>query len=420
MKERSFWLRVGWRNLGRHRRRSVITALALAWGFAAVVVLNGIMDGMGTDFIRSGTDLMAGQIRIQNPAYEPEREIWDVVGGDAGVAVEELLARVESDAAVVAAAPRVHGAGIVATEQTSRGAMLMGVTPEREVRVTLFLNGLIAGALPAEGANDVVLGEELARQLRASPGDEVVLVAPAADGSLGNDLYTVSGIVRTGIVELDASQVVMRIDDLRFLVGLGPDDVHEVVAAAVDPWAASEVARRIGAGLADLGPDVEVTAWSEFRPELLAFGSLVSGANWIILLVIFVMAAFGVANTMLMGTFERRREFAVMKSLGMRPAHIVATVVSEALILGLLAVAVGALIALPLVLWLMHYPVDLTSVAGEQMFMDTLFRFVLRVEHSWEIPIRGAAALVATAVLAALYPAFGANRVPAAEALAGR
>jgi ABC-type lipoprotein release transport system permease subunit len=73
MKERSFWLRVGWRNLGRHRRRSVITALALAWGFAAVVVLNGIMDGMGTDFIRSGTDLMAGQIRIQNPAYEPPR-----------------------------------------------------------------------------------------------------------------------------------------------------------------------------------------------------------------------------------------------------------------------------------------------------------------------------------------------------------
>jgi hypothetical protein len=53
-----FWLRVGWRNLGRHRRRSIITAAALAWGFAAVVVLNGMMEAMGTDFIRSGTDLM--------------------------------------------------------------------------------------------------------------------------------------------------------------------------------------------------------------------------------------------------------------------------------------------------------------------------------------------------------------------------
>jgi ABC-type lipoprotein release transport system permease subunit len=420
VKERSFWLRVGWRNLGRHRRRSVITALALAWGFAAVVVLNGIMQGMGTDFIRSGTDLMAGQIRIQNPAYEPERELWDVVGGDGGVAVEELLARVEADPGVLAAAPRVYGAGIVATESTSRGAMLMGVEPEREARVTHFLDGLVAGALPTAGAFEVVLGEELARQLRAGPGDEVVLVAPAADGSLGNELFTVSGTVRTGIVELDASQVVMRLDDLQYLLALGRNEVHEVAAAAINPWNAGEVAHRLEAVLADLGPAVHVAAWTEFRPELLGFASLVSGANWIILIVIFIMAAFGVANTMLMATFERRREFAVMKSLGMRPGHIVAAVVSEALILGLLAVAAGALIALPLVLWLMHYPVDLTPVAGEQMFMDTLFRFVLRVEHSWEIPLRSAVALVLTAVLAALYPAFRANRVPAAEALAGR
>jgi putative ABC transport system permease protein len=132
------------------------------------------------------------------------------------------------------------------------------------------------------------------------------------------------------------------------------------------------------------------------------------------------MAAFGVANTMLMGTFERRREFAVMKSLGMRPGHVTRMVMAEALVLGLLAVAAGALIALPLVLWLTHHPLDLTAVAGEQMYMDTLFRFVLRVEHSWDVPLRGAAALVIAAVAAAVYPAFRANRVPAAEALAGR
>jgi ABC-type lipoprotein release transport system permease subunit len=420
MRESSFWLRIGWRNLGRHRRRSAITALALAWGFAAVVVLNGIMEGMGTDFVRSGTDLMVGQIRIQNPAYEPERDLWDVVGGEGGVVVEDLLARVAADPEVLAAAPRVYGAGIVATEATSRGAILMGVVPEREARVTHFLEGLVEGALPGVDRYEVVLGEELARQLRARPGAEVVLVAPAADGSLGNELFTVSGVLRTGIPELDAGQVVMRLDELQPLLALGVDEVHQVVAATARPWEAGTVADRVAVALAGLGPGVEVAAWTEFRPELVDFASLIRGANWVILVVVFIMAAFGVANTMLMGTYERRREFALMKSLGMRPAHVIAVVVSEALVLGVLALLVGSLIALPLVLWLTHFPLDLTAVAGEQMYMDTLFQFVLRVEHSWDIPIRSAVALVLTAVVAAFYPAVRATRVPAAEALAGR
>jgi len=420
LSDRGFWLRVGWRNLGRHRRRSVITAVALAWGFAAVVVFSGILEGMGSDFVRSGTDLMVGQLRIQHPNYEPERELWDVVGGEEGVPLEELLGRLRDDPALLGAAPRLYGAGIVASDSTSRGGLLMGVLPQEEVRVTHFLEGLVEGTLPATGAQEVLLGQELARQLQTGVGEVVVLVAPSADGSLGNELYTVSGVVRTGIPEVDAAQVILQLDDLQVLLALTPADVHEVVMALHDPWSAPEVAQRLSGTLADLGPDLRVSPWAEFRPELVEFANLIGGMNWVVLLVIFLMAAFGVANTMLMGTFERRREFAVVKALGMGPSRIMAMVVGEALMLGLLAVAAGALLSLPLVLWLMHYPIDLTPVAGEQMFMDGLFRFVLRVEHSWDIPIRAAVGLVLTAVLAAIYPALRAVRVPAAEALAGR
>ena len=394
--------------------------MALAWGFAAVVLLNGLLEGMGSDFVRSGTDLMAGQIRVQNPDYEPERELWDVVGGDDGVPVGALLERIHEDPDVVGASPRVYGAGIVASDTTSRGGLLLGILPEQELRVTHFLEGLVEGALPEEGAYEVVLGQELARQLRTGVGEVVVLVAPASDGSLGNELFTVSGIIRTGIPEVDAAQVILQLEDLQFLLALGPDDVHEVAVAAANPWDAPATAERLTAALDDLGPGIQVVPWTEFRPELVEFAGLIGGMNWVILIVIFLMAAFGVANTMLMATFERRREIAVVKALGMRPARIMAMVLSEAFILGLLAVAAGAVIALPLVLWLMHHPIDLTPVAGEQMFMEGLFRFVLRVEHSWDIPIRAAVGLILTAVLAAIYPALRAIRVPAAEALAGR
>jgi putative ABC transport system permease protein len=230
----------------------------------------------------------------------------------------------------------------------------------------------------------------------------------------------VSGIIRTGIPEVDAAQVILELGDLQFLLALGPDDVHEVVVAAAGPWGAPEVAERLVAALDDAGDRIQVTPWTEFRPELVEFAGLIGGMNWVILIVVFLMAAFGVANTMLMATFERRREIAVVKALGMRPARIMAMVVSEAFILGLLAVAAGALLAVPLMLWLIHYPIDLTPIAGEQMFMEGLFRFVLRVEHTWDVPVRAAIGLILTAVLAAIYPALRAVRVPAAEALAGR
>jgi len=296
----------------------------------------------------------------------------------------------------------------------------MGIRPEEERRVTYFLDGIVEGAAPEAGAHQVLLGQELARQLRTGIGEEVVLVAPAADGSMGNELFTVSGIVRTGIPEVDAAQVILQLDDLQFLVALGPDDVHEVAMAVRNPWDAPEVAERLSVGLSGLGTNIEVEPWTRFRPELVEFANLIGGMNWVILLVIFLMAAFGVANTMLMGTFERRREFAVVKALGMKPHRIMAMVVGEAVVLGLLAVAAGAVIALPLVLWLVHFPLDLTPLAGEQMFLDGLFRFVLRVEHSWGNPIRAAVGLILTATLAAIYPALRAIQVPAAEALAGR
>jgi ABC-type lipoprotein release transport system permease subunit len=418
--ERSVWLRIGWRNLGRHRRRSVITAAALAWGFAAVVVLSGIMQGLATDFVRSGTDLVVGQLRVQNPAYEPARELWDVVGADEGIAAEALVQRLLADPDVVGAAPRVYGSGIVASDVTSRGGLLMGIVPEREAGVTRFLAGLERGRAPGAGRREVVLGVELARQLQAGVGDVVVLVTPAADGSLGNELFEVTGLLRTGLVELDTAQAVLYLDDLQDLLALRPGAIHEIVAAVRNPGDAVPAARRLAAALADLGPGVRVAAWPEYRPELVQFSALLRGAQWVILIVVFIMAAFGAANTMLMGTFERRREFAVMKALGMAPRHVLATVLNEAVVLGALALAAGALLALPAVLWLTYAPLDLTRLVGEVTFVETLFQLVLRVEHSWPMAIRGAVALLVTTVAAALYPAVRALRVPAAEALAGR
>ena len=130
------------------------------------------------------------------------------------------------------------------------------------------------------------------------------------------------------------------------------------------------------------------------------------------------MAVFGVANTMLLGTFERRREFAVVRALGTRPGSVALTVVYEGLILGVVALAAGVLISLPVLYWLHNYPPDLTTMFGDFTMSGTVVRPVLRAEYSLDGPIVSGVALLITSILSALYPAYRAVKILPADALA--
>jgi ABC-type lipoprotein release transport system permease subunit len=300
------------------------------------------------------------------------------------------------------------------------GAALLGVEPDREAAVSRLLTSLERGRAPRAGAAELMLGAELARKLRAAPGSVVVLVAPAADGSMGNALYTVTGIFRTGLPDLDAGLAVLPLGVLQNLLALAPNRIHEVAVATADPWSAPAIAASLAPTLAAVAPGAEALPWTVFRPELASYSQMAGAANGLIIAIVFAMAVFGVANTMLMGTYERRREFAVVRALGTAPAGVARTVVYEGLMLGCLALVTGALITAPVLYWWHEAPPDLSALFGDFTTAGALIHPVLQVEYSVGAPIFAALALLVTAVVAALYPALRAARVPPADALANR
>lgn len=413
------WWRIGWRNLGRNRRRTLITAAGLAFGYLAVVVLIGLMDGLMAEMIESGTGVLSGQLQVHDVEYRPERKIYDTIGGREGADVDRLVREIAADPVVEAAAPRVFAGGLVSSGESTVAGMLMGVDPELEAGVSRLMDSLVRGRVPAAGANEILIGTEMARQLEVDVGDEVILVAPAADGSMGNDLYTVSGVYQSGMAELDASYAVVPISSLQILVALDPGRIHEIAASATDPWLAPEAADRLTAGLSPLGLDVEVAAWTELRPEMLDYAQLADGWRFVIILIVFAIAIFGVANTMLMATYERRRELAVMLALGTTPFSIVRTVLSEALALGFLSLAFGAAITFPVMFWFHNAPPDLSWLYGDYTIFGALIRPRLRVEYHFAMALWTGVALLITALLASLYPAARAARVPPADTLSG-
>ncbi len=233
-------------------------------------------------------------------------------------------------------------------------------------------------------------------------------------------LFIVAGIFRSGLAELDATFVLMPIDVLQTLIAFPPERVHEIAVRIDDPWLAPDVEARLRNRIDRTGLDVDVASWVTYRPELVEYAQLAIASQWVVLAIVFGMAIFGVANTMLMATFERRREFALLLAMGATPFKIVWVVVIEALALGAMSLAGGALVTFPVLVWWHNWPPDLSRVFGGFTMAGALVRPVLRVEYPVPMIFGAAAGLLVTALLAAAYPAFRAARVPPADTLLGR
>ena len=418
--QRGPWRKIGWRNVWRNQRRSVIAASMLAVGYFSVVVMWGWAEGLVAEMIGNGTGILTGQLQVHSAGYRPDRSVYETIGGASGTDVSALVREVAADPAVDAAAPRVYGGGLVSSGSATAAAVLMGVDPALEQHVSRLMQSVVRGRTPRPGSNEILIGAEMARTLHVGPDTEVVVVAPAVDGSLGNDIFIVAGVFSSGMADLDRTFALVPIDALQALMALPPGRVHEIAASVPAPWEATVAAERLQTRFGSAGLDVAVESWTTFRPEMVDYAQLTQSFEWLLLVIVFGTAIFGVANTMLLATFERRSEFAVLLALGTKPGGIVRSVLSEALALGAIGLAAGVVITLPVLVWWHNAPPDMSWLFGGFTMQGALIRPVLRVEYPWSMTVQAAVALFVTVALAAVYPAVRATRVPPADTLAGR
>ncbi len=186
-------LQLAWRNLWRNPRRTFIAMAAIALGYTMLLFVACLMAGLRWQMIENGTRLVLSEIQVHAPGYYPSRSIQKTVGGGKGTDVGALLAAISADPRVYAAAPRVYGYGLAsASHGSSAGVALMGVAPDEEPKVTVLNTQIVKGDyLTKLMPNRVVVGDKLAGVIGVEVGSEIVLLTQAADGSMGNDLYTV-------------------------------------------------------------------------------------------------------------------------------------------------------------------------------------------------------------------------------------
>lgn len=401
--------RIAWRNLWRNRRRTALALTAIGLSVTLVLAYLSILRAYGDWMVETVTGPMLGHVQAHAPGWRKDRSMDRTLRG-----VSARLEALGRDPEVTGATARIYAPALAALGEEGFAILVMGVEPAAESGPM----GLLAGVRDPPRGRRAIMGRGLAELMGVKAGDAVAVVGQGADGSLANDLYTVGALVSTSVDFVNRQALILELGEAQALFSM-PDEAHEIVLRGRDPDRAAALAARLAATPALR--DAEVLDWRTLSPEMVALIEIVQVAWVVVLALVFAAAAAGVANTMLMATFERTHELGMLLALGARPGRIVRMILAESVVLGLLGALLGAAAGVALVAATHGPGVDYAALTGggptELSFGGLQWSLILHPSLAAVDVIRVVGAVVLTSFLASAWPALRAARLEPTQAL---
>ncbi|MGB5511720.1 MAG: FtsX-like permease family protein [Woeseiaceae bacterium] len=330
-------VRLAWRNLWRHQRRTWLTVGAMVFSNTLLVFMISMQFGMYDLMIDNTLQVFTGHMQIQAPGYKDEQKMRQTVPD-----IVPLADRLRAEFPNENIAARGWAFALASSEERSYGVGIFGVEPEFEPRVS-SLPGLIEEGRYVErsDAPEIVIGAVLARNLRVGIGDELTLLGSGLDGSFAAAVVSIVGIFESGVPDVDRNIAEMSLgafQDIFFMQGAG----HQVVVTAPSLEAAEIVLPDIVAAL-PANADLVVHDWDVLQPGLKQAIKADMSSAFFMYGVLVILVAFSVLNTQLMSVLERTHEFGIVMSLGLKPGQLGRLVMLETAFLGLLGLVLGAI-----------------------------------------------------------------------------
>lgn len=402
-------LALAWRNTLRNVRRTLLTGSAVVVAAAAVIFMLSYMRGIIANVEDTYAITESGHARIIAEGYLERQRFMPLYLNVKGLA--ELLPRLRAHPAVAEALPRIRSAVLASTDSMNTGALALGVDLAAEEDYLGPQRMLDRGRLPTAGRTEAMLGAGLANKLGLVPGDSLTILGQTAWRSFGGLRVEISGTARSGVAYLDASLVLLPLDQAQLLADL-PDAATEILVLARERRRRDGLADLITADLS-LPEDLDVISWRQ-EGALLGLMDVARAAWGIFLMILMAMAGLIIVNTMLMAVLERTRELGMLAAMGMRRGSMIRLIVTEGLVIGLLGSAVGAVLGTAVALWVGSVGIDFSAAMEGTQF--PLYPIIYPDWH-WTHVLVATGLGLATGVLAALYPGLRAVKLAPAEAL---
>ena len=399
-------LKLAFKNALRQKRRSLFTILTMFGGFVLASVALAIADGSYNKVIDAFTKTMIGHIQIHSKGYLDKPSIYKPI--DDYRAIGE---KIQNTNYVKSWTPRSISAGLVSVGEKSTAVKIIGIDPNLEDKTTLFSKRIEKGQMFIEKPeHTAILGKSLAKNLKAQIDDTIIILSQAADGSVANDMYKIIGTYDSGDEMSDRTTMYLNLADAQELFVL-PDKIHEIAIVLTSFKKTEKVLTEIESKLNN--PNLDIQPWQEVAKTFYQSMEADKQGNYVMNLIIILIVAIGVLNTVLMAVLERIREYGVLKALGTKPLQIFRMVVYESSILAIVSIVIGTVIALGINYFLsingIKYPVPI-DIGG--ISMNTMVSEINL--HSYIIP---AIVVLFTAFFVSMFPALKAAKADPAKTM---
>jgi len=404
---------MAWRNLLRSKRRTLITATSVAFGVFLAVTFTGSGDYSYTDLINTSAIMGFGHVAVEPPGYNdtPSLAKWLTHGAD----IRQRVAAVEG---VSAAYSRITGQGLFASGAKSVGGVFFAIDPELESPAhNLFLRKIKQGELFADSnGNGIVVGAKMAEKLNLRLGKKVIYTVTDKDGEMVSGVSRVAGIYKTGDDMVDGALAILPLGRMRRVLGYGEQGATMVNVFIEDQRRATAMRHKLAKILG--GGEHQVLSWKQTQADMAGLIAIDRASNYIMQVLVGLLIAAGIFNTIFMSVLERGREFGMMMALGMRSGQVVRLVMLESVLIGVLGLLLGLIITAPWYIYMYNTGIDFSGLIGDDysaggVLIDPVMK--LRLFKESVIAILGG--VFGLTLAAGIYPAWRAGRVPPVESI---
>ncbi|CAE6933948.1 ABC transporter permease [Vibrio sp. B1FLJ16] len=402
-------IKLAWRNLWRQKRRTLLTATALALVLFLSLITRAFQEGSYTSNIKNAAKFYTGLIQLQNPEFSDSSSIDDVLPQS-----EAFISVAKDNPSINVVLPRLESFALAAKDERSKGALIIGVDPEAEDKYSGISSKIVKGTYIASGENSVLVGAGLAHYLHLDVGDELVLYGMGYHDQTAAGLYFVSGILHFPLQQLDTQLVYMPLDTAQSLYSLD----KQVTAWVLNAKSLRNLPNVVDQLSRDYGKDVAVKDWKALSPELSQQIALDKAGGIFLIYILYGIVGFGLFATILMTTLERQREFAVMLATGMLRRQLISLITIESLFISVLGVLIGLCISAPVLGYFYFNPIEITGEAA-QVMLETGFEPIVPVSVDPHLALNQILVVLLILFLCLLYPMVRLLRLPIASGLKG-
>ena len=387
-------IRLAWRNIWRNKKRSIITITAIVIAVFLAILMRSMQLGMYDNMIQNVVGSYTGHVQLHSNGFWEEQTI-----DNAFVYNDSLIQKIKKTEDVAGTTKRIQSGCLSSYGDLSKFVFVTGIEPKKEQLLTDWNKRLIDGQLLQTNSNSVNVGKGIAKYYNLKIGDTLIFIGQGYHGMQAVGAYPVSGILDMKNPNLNNTSVFMSLPKAQDFLSANNLMTHLVI----NKKQYSEEADIVATIKKQLNQDYEIMSWQEMMPEIETIIQADSAGGLIMIFILYMIITFGIFGTVLMMTQERKYEFGVVISIGMKKTKLMVAMVYETIFLSAIGILLGIVLSRPIVLYFYNNPLEFPSDQVEMM-ENQGFEAVIPFMSSYDIPITHGLIIFFISLIICFYP----------------